>query len=42
MDARKLLGLKDGQVVVVRGQGQVDDLGNMVVRTNGHVCATLS
>jgi hypothetical protein len=35
VDARELLGLKDGQVVVVRGQGQVDDLGNMVVRASG-------
>ena len=35
VDARKLLGLKSGQVVVVRGQGQVDDLGNLVVRASG-------
>lgn len=35
VDARKLLGLKDGQVVVVRGRGQVDDLGNLVVRARG-------
>ncbi len=35
IDARKLLGLKDGQVVVVRGRGRVDDLGSMVVRANG-------
>jgi hypothetical protein len=35
VDARELLGLKEGQVVVVRGQGQVDDLGNMVVRASG-------
>lgn len=35
VDARKLLGLQDGQVVVVRGRGQVDDLGNLVVRASG-------
>lgn len=34
-DARKLLGLRDDQVVVVRGQGEVDSLGSLVVRTTG-------
>lgn len=31
MDARKLLAVRDGQLVVVKGQGQIDDLGNLVV-----------
>lgn len=35
MDARQLLGLQDGQTIVVRGQGEIDKLGTLVVRTNG-------
>lgn len=35
VDARELLGLKDGQVVVVRGRGQIDALGNLVVQADG-------
>ena len=35
VDARQLLGLQDGQTVVVRGQGEIDKLGTFVVRSNG-------
>jgi len=35
VDARQLLGLRDGQTIVVRGQGEIDKLGTFVVRTNG-------
>ncbi|MHB8954743.1 MAG: hypothetical protein ACYC4U_17350 [Pirellulaceae bacterium] len=35
VDARPLLGLSEGQVVVVRGEGQVDSLGTLVVRARG-------
>jgi len=32
---RELLGLRDGQTVVIRGQGSIDGLGALVVRTTG-------
>jgi len=35
IDARKLLPVRDGQLVVVKGQGQIDDLGNLVVAARG-------
>jgi hypothetical protein len=35
VDARQLLGLSDGQTIVVRGEGQVDKLGGVVVRASG-------
>jgi len=35
VDARKLLGLEDGQTVVVRGTAQIDSLGNLTVRAAG-------
>ena len=35
VDARQLLGLREGQTIVVRGQGQIDKLGTVVVRTSG-------
>lgn len=35
VDARDLLGLRDGQTVVIRGQGEIDPLGALVVRTKG-------
>ena len=34
-DARKLLGLNESQIVVVRGRAKYDDLGNLVVRATG-------
>jgi len=36
MDARKLLGLKELQTVVVRGQAQRDDAGNLTILADGH------
>ncbi len=33
VDARDLLGLRDGQTVVIRGEGGIDSLGALVVRT---------
>jgi len=35
MDARKLLGLKEGRTIVVRGEAQIDGLGNLAVRAAG-------
>ncbi len=35
IDARKLLGVKENQVVVVKGKGEVDDLGQLTVSVNG-------
>jgi hypothetical protein len=35
MDARKLLGLKELQTVVVRGQAQRDEAGNLTVLADG-------
>lgn len=35
IDARKLLGVKENQVVVVRGQGQVNDLGVLIISATG-------
>jgi hypothetical protein len=35
IDARQLLGLREGQTIIVRGQGQIDKLGTVVVRTSG-------
>ena len=35
VDARKLLGLEEGQTVVVRGEAQIDGLGNLAVRAAG-------
>lgn len=35
VDARKLLGLEEGQTIVVRGQAQIDGLGNLAVRAAG-------
>ena len=34
-DARQLLGLEEGQTIVVRGNAQIDGLGTLVVRTSG-------
>lgn len=35
IDARSLFGIEKDQLVVVRGQGEVDALGNLVVSANG-------
>jgi hypothetical protein len=35
IDARRLLALKEQQLVVVRGVGQIDALGNLVVTADG-------
>ena len=35
VDARQLLPLEEGQIVVVRGQAQVNSLGQLVVRADG-------
>ncbi len=35
VDARKLLGLEEGQTIVVRGEAQIDGLGNLAVRATG-------
>lgn len=35
MDARKLLGLKEGRTIVVRGEAQIDGLGNLAVHAAG-------
>jgi hypothetical protein len=35
VDARKLLGLEEGQTIVVRGEAQIDGLGNLAVRAAG-------
>lgn len=35
IDARTLLGLRDNQVVVVRGQGQVNEQGVLVISATG-------
>lgn len=35
VDARELLGLQDRQTIIVRGQGEIDKLGTLVVRANG-------
>jgi len=35
VDARKLLGLKEGRTIVVRGEAQIDGLGNLAVRAFG-------
>ena len=35
IDARKLLPLEEGQIVVVRGQAEVNSLGVLVVRASG-------
>ena len=35
IDARKLLGVSEDQVVVVRGQGQLNDAGLLVIAANG-------
>ncbi|MHB8973355.1 MAG: hypothetical protein ACYC3X_24620 [Pirellulaceae bacterium] len=35
VDVRELLGLSEGQAIVVRGEGQVDKLGTVIVRANG-------
>jgi hypothetical protein len=35
VDARKLLGLEEGQTVVVSGEAQIDGLGNLAVRAAG-------
>ena len=35
VDARQLLGLSEGQLVVVHGTGQVDKLGSLVVHARG-------
>ena len=32
VDARKLLGLEEGQIIVLRGEAQIDGLGNLAVR----------
>jgi len=35
VDARKLLGLEEGRTIVVRGEAQIDGLGNLAVRAFG-------
>jgi hypothetical protein len=35
IDARKLLAIKERQLVVVRGVGQIDSVGNLVVAADG-------
>lgn len=35
LDARKLLGVTEGQLVVVQGRASIDGLGNLVVKANG-------
>lgn len=35
VDARKLLGLTEGRTIVVRGEAQLDGLGNLAVRAAG-------
>ncbi len=35
IDARKLLGVEENQLVVVRGRGEVDPLGNLVIAAEG-------
>jgi len=35
VDARELLGVKKSQTVVVRGRGEVDDLGQLTVSADG-------
>jgi len=35
IDARELLGVKEKQLVVVRGRGEVDDLGQLTVSADG-------
>ena len=35
VDARKLLALQEGQLVVVQGTGMIDELGNLVVNASG-------
>lgn len=35
VDARKLLGLREGQTVVVCGEGQIDSLDMLVVKASG-------
>jgi hypothetical protein len=35
VDARKLLGLEEGSTVVVRGDAQIDGLGNLAVQAAG-------
>ncbi|MCA9169095.1 MAG: hypothetical protein KDB23_15580 [Planctomycetales bacterium] len=35
VDARKLLAVQEGQLVVVQGTGMIDELGNLVVNANG-------
>ncbi len=34
-DARELLGVKQDQLIVVSGRGEVDDLGNVVITADG-------
>ncbi len=35
VDAQKLLGLSEGQTVVIRGEATLDKLGTLVVRSGG-------
>jgi hypothetical protein len=35
IDARELLAIREDQLIVVRGAGQIDDLGNLVVMADG-------
>ena len=35
VDARKLLPVEEGQLVVVQGRGQIDDLGTLVIAAKG-------
>jgi len=35
IDARKLLGVKENQLVVVRGRPKIDEFGGLVVSADG-------
>ncbi len=35
IDSRELFGLSENQVVVVRGEGQVNDLGLISIKASG-------
>ena len=35
IDARELLSVEEGQLVIVQGQGKVDDLGTLIVAASG-------
>jgi hypothetical protein len=35
LDARELFGLREGQTIVARGQGEIDSLGTLIVKASG-------